>query len=63
MRNKIQDSMYQGPDNENAFIPFALMRDLKNLRDPDEIIIQPIAPEQNKKALMAAREVGHTFEG
>jgi putative ABC transport system permease protein len=57
MRNKIQDSMYQGPDNENAFIPFALMRDLKNLRDPDEIIIQPIAPEQNKKALMAAREV------
>ena len=57
MRNKIQDSMYQGPDNENAFIPFALMRDLKNLRDPDEIIIQPMAPEQNKKALMAAREV------
>jgi putative ABC transport system permease protein len=57
VRNKIQDSMYQGPDNENAFIPFALMRDLKNLRDPDEIIIQPIAPEQNKKALMAAREV------
>jgi putative ABC transport system permease protein len=57
MRNKIQDSMYQGPDNENAFIPFALMRDLKNLRDPDEIIIQPSAPELNKKALMAAREV------
>ena len=34
MRNKIQDSMYQGPDNENGFIPFALMRDLKNIRDP-----------------------------
>jgi putative ABC transport system permease protein len=57
MRNKIQDSMYQGPDNENGFIPFALMRDLKNVRDPDEIIIQPTAPELNKKALMAAREV------
>jgi putative ABC transport system permease protein len=57
MRNKIQDSMYQGPDNENAFIPFALMRDLKNLRDPDEIIIQPTAPELNKKALAAVREV------
>src|SRR5215831_7551155 len=57
MKNKIQDSMYQGPDNENAFIPFALMRDLKNLRDPDEIIIQPTAPELNKKALMAVREV------
>ena len=57
MRNKIQDSMYQGPDNENAFIPFGLMRDLKNLRDPDEIIIQPTAPELNKKALAAVREV------
>ena len=57
MRNKIQDSMYQGPDNENGFIPFALMRDLKNVRDPDEIIIQPTAPELNKKALMAVREV------
>ena len=57
MRNKIQDSMYQGPDNENGFIPFALMRDLKNIRDPDEIIIQPTAPELNKKALMAVREV------
>ena len=56
MRNKIQDSMYQGPDNENAFIPFGLMRDLKNIRDPDEIIIQPTAPELNKKALMGARE-------
>jgi putative ABC transport system permease protein len=57
MRNKIQDSMYQGPDNENGFIPFALMRDLKNIRDPDEIIIQPTAPELNKKALTAVREV------
>jgi putative ABC transport system permease protein len=57
MRNKIQDSMYQGPDNENAFIPFALMRDLKNIRDPDEIIIQPTAAELNKKALAAVREV------
>jgi len=57
MKNKIQDSMYQGPDNENAFIPYALMRDLKNIRDPDEIIIEPTAPELNKKALMAVREV------
>jgi putative ABC transport system permease protein len=57
MRNKIQDSMYQGPDNEDGFIPFALMRDLVNVRDPDEIIIQPAAAELNKKALAAAREV------
>jgi putative ABC transport system permease protein len=57
MRNKIQDSMYQGPDNENGFIPFGLMRDLKNIRDPDEIIIQPTAAELNKKELAAVREV------
>jgi putative ABC transport system permease protein len=57
MRNKIQDSMYMGPDNEDGFIPFALFRDLKNLKDPDVIVIQPTAPELNKKALAAAREV------
>jgi putative ABC transport system permease protein len=57
MRNKIQDSMYQGPDNDNGFIPFELMRDLVNVRDPDEIIIQPTAAELNKKALASAREV------
>src|SRR5690349_2962423 len=57
MRNKIQDSMYQGPDNENAFIPFQVYRELKQVRDPDMIIIQPQAPELNKKALAAAREV------
>jgi putative ABC transport system permease protein len=57
MRNKIQDSMYRGPDNEDGFIPFGLMRDLKNIRDPDEIIIQPTDPELEKKALAAVREV------
>jgi putative ABC transport system permease protein len=57
MRNKIQDSMYNGPDNDNGFIPFGLMRDLKNLRDPDEIIFQPTAAELNKRSLAAVREV------
>jgi putative ABC transport system permease protein len=57
LRNKIQDSCYNGPDNEDAFIPYGLMRDLKNIRDPDEIIIQPTSAQLNKKALMAAREV------
>jgi putative ABC transport system permease protein len=57
MRNKIQDSMYNGPDNENGFIPFQLFRDLKNIKDPEMIVIQPTAPELNKKALAAAREV------
>lgn len=57
MRNKIQDSMYQGPDNSDGFIPFGMMRDLKNLKDPDEIIFEPTASELNKKALAAVREV------
>jgi putative ABC transport system permease protein len=57
LHNKIQDSMYNGPDNSNGFIPFGLMRDLKNLRDPDEIIFEPTAAELNKKALAAVREV------
>ena len=57
LRNKIQDSMYNGPDNNNGFIPFEVFRDLKNIRDPDMIIFQPTAPELNKKALAAVREV------
>ena len=57
LRNKIQDSMYNGPDNEQGFIPFHLMRDLKNLKDPDEIIFQPTAANLNKKALAAVRKV------
>ena len=57
MRNKIQDSMYEGPDNADGFVPFHLFRDLKNVRDPGVIVIQPTAPELNKQALAAAREV------
>ncbi len=57
LRNKIQDSMYMGPDNEDGFIPFQVFRDLKQIRDPDMIVIQPQAAELNKKALAAVREV------
>jgi putative ABC transport system permease protein len=57
LRNKIQDSMYQGPDNEQGFIPFQVYRELKQERDPDMIIIQPQAPELNRKAVAAVREV------
>jgi len=57
LRNKIQDSMYQGPDNENGFIPFQVYRDLKQVRDPDMIIIQPQAAELHFKAVAAVREV------
>src|SRR5882724_4974765 len=57
LRNKIQDSMYNGPDNQNAFIPFDVFRDLKDIRNPDNIIFQPTAAELNTKALAAVREV------
>src|SRR5437868_7461606 len=50
MRNKIQDSMYQGPDNEDGFIPFQVYRELKQVRDPDMIVIQPQAAELHLKA-------------
>jgi putative ABC transport system permease protein len=57
LRNKIQDSMYMGPDNEQAFVPFELYNLMKNRRDPDMIIIQPIAASLHTEALIAARRV------
>jgi putative ABC transport system permease protein len=57
LKNKVQDSMYQGPDNEQAFLPFPLLRDLKNIRDPEEIILQPLSADLNKAMVAAAREV------
>jgi len=57
LRNKIQDSMYNGPDNEQGFVPFHLMRDLKDLKEPDEIVFQPASANMNKTALAAVREV------
>ena len=57
LANKIQDSMYNGPDNSSAFVPFGLFRDLKNLKKPEMIILQPTAGELHIQALAAAREV------
>ena len=57
LRNKVQNAMYVGPDNEDGFIPFSLFRDLKNVKNPDMIVVQPTAPELNKKTLAAVREV------
>lgn len=57
MKRKIQDSMYYGPDNEQAFIPFHTFRDLRNIKDPDMVVIQPISLELNKRALESVREV------
>ncbi len=57
MKKKIQDSMYNGPDNDQGFIPFHTFRDLKNTRDPNMIVVQPISLDLNKKAGEAARAV------
>jgi putative ABC transport system permease protein len=62
---KIQDSMYEGPDNEEAFIPYLLFNELKQAKYPDMIVIQPITAELHIQALQAARAViarRHHFE-
>jgi putative ABC transport system permease protein len=57
LNNKIQDSMYMGPDNEQAFVPFEVYNQLANKRDPGMIIIQPITAELHTEALAAVRHV------
>lgn len=54
---KIQDSMYEGPDNEQAFIPYELFNELTNAKDPQMIVFQPISAELHTAALAAARNV------
>jgi putative ABC transport system permease protein len=57
LQTKIQDSSNNGPDNENAFVPFDSMRLLRNERDPSSIVFQPSSPELHIKALQAVRAV------
>jgi putative ABC transport system permease protein len=57
LRLKIQDSSNNGPDNENVFIPYETLRDIMDVRYPDMLVFQPVAPELNKKTLAAVREV------
>ena len=57
LQNKIQDSSNNGPDNENAFIPFGMMRLLRNQRDPNSIVFQPISGDLHLKAIQAVRAV------
>jgi putative ABC transport system permease protein len=57
LQTKIQDSSNNGPDNENAFVPFDTMRDLRNQRDPGSIVFQPATPELHLKAIQAVRSV------
>jgi putative ABC transport system permease protein len=57
LQDKIQDSSNNGPDNENAFIPFDMMRLLRNQRDPDSIVFQPVSGDMHIKAIQAVRAV------
>ena len=57
LRNKIQDSSNNGPDNENVFVPFPTMRTLRQKRDPDSIVFQPATPALHLEAVQAVRSV------
>ena len=57
LRNKIQDSSNNGPDNENVFVPFDTMRTLRNQVAPDMIVFQPSSPEMHLQAIQAVRTV------
>jgi putative ABC transport system permease protein len=57
LRNKIQDSSNNGPDNENIFVPFEAMRTLRQQRDPGSIVFQPSSPELHLRAIAAVRSV------
>jgi putative ABC transport system permease protein len=57
LRNKIQDSSNNGPDNENIFVPFQTMRTLRQQRDPGSLVFQPSSPEMHFRALQAVRTV------
>ena len=57
LRNKIQDSSNNGPDNENVFVPFDTMRTLRQQRNPDSSVFQPSSGAQHLQALQAVREV------
>ena len=57
LRNKVQDSSNNGPDNENIFIPFTTMRTLRQQRNPDSLVFQPADPSLHLEAVQAVRAV------
>jgi putative ABC transport system permease protein len=52
---KIQDASNNGPDNENAFLPFETAAEVFDFRDPQMIVFQPVNPDVAGKALEAVR--------
>jgi putative ABC transport system permease protein len=57
LRNKIQDSSNNGPDNENVFVPFDTLRTLRQQRDPGSIVFEPSSPVLHLRAISAVRTV------
>ncbi len=57
LADKIQDSSNNGPDTENAFVPFFTMRDLRQQKNPNSIVFQPSSAELHIKAIAAVRAV------
>ncbi len=57
MAKKVQDSMYEGPDDEQAFIPYDVFNELIGDKYPHTIIFQPIDPTLHVQALAAVRAV------
>jgi putative ABC transport system permease protein len=55
LEKKIQDASNNGPDNENAFLPFETAREVFDFRDPQMIVFQPVSPQVAGKALEAVR--------
>ncbi len=65
LKRKIQDSSNNGPDNENAFMPFESMSDINDQRDPHMFVFQPVTALEHKAALAQVREVlarRHNFD-
>ena len=57
LENKIQDSYNNGPDNNNVFLPFEIMRVIKNERDPQSIVFAPLDASLHIRAKEAVRAV------
>ena len=47
MKKKLQDSMYNGPDSEQVYIPFSTYAQINTQRYLDQIHIQPVNREAN----------------
>ncbi|MCJ7564393.1 MAG: ABC transporter permease [Candidatus Aminicenantes bacterium] len=48
LMKKLQDSMYQGPDADQIYLPFSSFSMIDSQREIDRIHIQPRGPEQSK---------------